>query len=91
MAPTLFFFLIIALLVLAAALLYGRSTPVNTSEAFIEDRLSKFISTELIDDVKTYANRTNRSFQDVVDQALREFLNQRNRLEGNDPIRNPRV
>ena len=91
MAPTLFFVLIIALFVFAAALLYGRSTPVNTPEAFIEDRLSKFISTELIDDLTTYANRTNRSIQDVVDQALREFLNQRNRLEGNDPIRNPRV
>ena len=89
MAPTIFFVLIVVLLVFAAGRLYGRrpsATP--PPDTFLEDRLSKLMSADLIDEVKTYADRTGQTVQEVIDEALREFL-RRKRDEGRDDPVNP--
>ncbi|MBI2952391.1 hypothetical protein HYY27_09860 [bacterium] len=54
----------------------------------MEDRLSKLMSADLIDEVQTYANRTEQTVQEVIDEALREFLRRR-REEGRDDLMNP--
>lgn len=89
MAPTIFFVLIVGLLIFAAARLYGRR-PSATSppDTFMEDRLSKLMSADLVDEVRTYANRTEQTVQEVIDEALREFLRRR-REEGRDDPMNP--
>ena len=89
MAPTILFVLIVGLLIFAAARLYGRrpyATP--PPDTFMEDRLSRLMSADLIDEVKTYANRTEQTVQEVIDEALREFLRRR-RDEGRDAPMNP--
>lgn len=89
MAPTIFFVLVIGLFIFAAARLYGRrpsATP--PPDTFLEDRLLKVMSADLIDEVKTYANRTEQTVQGVIDEALREFL-RRKRDEGRDDLVNP--
>lgn len=87
MAPTIFFALIVGLLIFAAARLYSRkpyATP--PTDTFMEDRLSKLMSADLIDEVKTYANRTEQTVQEVIDEALREFLSRRRVEGGDDPM-----
>lgn len=86
MAPTLFFILIVGLLVFAAARLYGRAPSVAPQDTFMEDRLSKLMSADLIDEIKTYANRMEQSIPEVIDEALREFLQRRKNSDGNDPV-----
>lgn len=86
MAPTLFFILIVGLLIFAAGRLYGRrpsATP--PPDTFMEDRLTRIVSADLIDEVNAYANRTKQTVQEVIDEALREFLRQRRDEEGNGP------
>jgi hypothetical protein len=87
MAPTIFFILIVGLLIFAAARLYGRR-PYDASppDTFLEDRLSKLMSADLVDEVRTYANRTEQTVQEVIDEALREFLRRRREEERDDPM-----
>jgi predicted AAA+ superfamily ATPase len=40
----------------------------------------------LIDEVQTYANRTEQTVQEVIDEALREFLRRRREEERDDPM-----
>jgi hypothetical protein len=84
MAPTVFFILIVGLLVLAAARLYGRPPSVPPPDTFMEDRLSRLMSADLIDELKTYANRTEQTVQEVIDGALREFLRRKKDEEGDE-------
>lgn len=85
MAPTIFFLLIVVLLIFAAARLYSRPASVAPQDTFMEDRLSRLMPADLIDEVKSYANRTEQSVEDVIEDALREFLRRRKTSE-NDPM-----
>ena len=75
MATTIFFVLIVGFLIFSAARLYGREPSLPApQDPFLEERLLKIMSADLIDEVKTYANRTEQTVREVVDEALREFL-----------------
>ncbi|MSS71688.1 MAG: hypothetical protein EXS64_09375 [Candidatus Latescibacteria bacterium] len=81
MATTIFFVLIVGFLIFAAARLYGsKPSAPPPQDTFLEDRLLKIMSADLIDEIKTYANRTEQTVREVIDEALREFL-QRKRDE----------
>lgn len=84
MAPTLFFLLIVALLIFAAARLY-RSSSAPSHDTFMEDRLSRLLPSDLIDAVTNYANRTEQSVEEVMEEAVREFLQRRKDGLGDGP------
>jgi hypothetical protein len=87
MTPTIFLILIVGLLIFAAARLYGRRPDAAPPpDTFLEDRLSKLMSADLVDEVRTYANRTEQTVQEVIDEALREFLRRRREEERDDPM-----
>jgi len=87
MAPTILFILTVGLLIFAAARLYGRRpSAAPPPDTFLEDRLSKLMSADLVDEVQTYANRTEQTVQEVIDEALREFLRRRREEERDDPM-----
>ena len=77
MASTILFILIVALLLIGAAKLYGRTSGVAPPEPFLEDRMSRLMSPDLIEQVRSYADQAEQTVPEVIDEALREFLERR--------------
>ncbi len=86
MAPTVFFLLIVVVLIVAASRLYGRQASVAPRDTFMEDRLSRLMPGDLIDEIKTYANRSEQSVEEVIEEAVREFLRRKRDTGGNEPM-----
>lgn len=86
MAPTILFLLIVVALIVAAAKLYGHSTTVPPQDTFMEDRLSRLMPADLIDEVRAYANRSEQSVEEVIEEALRDYLGRRGEGRGGEPM-----